>query len=378
MIVVAGHLCLDVIPAIPAGAQLEPGKLVEVGSASFATGGAVANVGLALSRLGLEPLLLGRIGDDPLGEILRSLLDASSVDGRAGRGVRPVPGESTSYSVVINRPGADRTFLHHPGCNDTFTAGDLLTDEVKGGDLLYFGYPPLMQGIYRDGGKALAAAFEGLRRAGVTIALDMAMPDAAGRSGRVDWFSFLATVLPHVDLFLPSFEEISIMLEPGSRSSPPALAELSHLADRLLQMGPAVVGLKLGDDGLYLRTTGRSRLANAGRLSPPASWAERELLSPNFRVEVSGTTGAGDATIAGLLAALAKGVEMPKAAEVASAVGACSVEGVDAVSGVLGWDETLERMARGWARLPPDVLTEDDWRRERDVLVGPRDKGGSW
>lgn len=212
----------------------------------------------------------------------------------------------------------------------------------------------------------------------MTVALDMAMPDGAGRSGRVDWRSFLSVVLPHVDLFLPSFEEVSLMLEPSSPAKLPSLTRVSDLAERLVQQGPAVVGLKLGNDGLYLRTAGTQRLARAGRLSPPGSWAERELLSPNFRVEVRGTTGAGDATIAGLLAALAKGVEMPMAASVASAVGACSVEGVDAVSGLLGWDDTLERMERGWPRVEPDAFSEDGWRLERDILMGPNDKGGSW
>ncbi|HEX7003721.1 MAG TPA: carbohydrate kinase family protein [Trueperaceae bacterium] len=378
MIVVAGHLCLDLIPAIPAGAALDPGKLVEVGTVSFATGGAVANVGLALSRLGLEPQLVSRIGDDPFGEILGSLLSAGSHAGRTTEGVRALPGESTSYSIVVNRPGADRTFLHHPGCNDIFSAADLEGEDIRSADLLYFGYPPLMQRIYEDGGESLAEVLAGFRRAGVTVALDMAMPDPAGRSGRVDWRSFLRIVLPNVDLFLPSYEEISYMLEPDSPSPPPSLPHLSAVAARLLELGPAVVGLKLGDEGLYLRTAGTSRLFDAGRLSPPASWAHRELLSPNFRVVVRGTTGAGDATIAGLLTALAKGVEMPQAAAVASAVGACSVEGIDAVSGVLGWQETLARMDRGWERVAAPPLQEEGWRMERGLLLGPYDKGGSW
>ena len=36
-----------------------------------------------------------------------------------------VPGEGTSYSIVLAPPGIDRVFLHHPGANDTFCADDV-------------------------------------------------------------------------------------------------------------------------------------------------------------------------------------------------------------------------------------------------------------
>ncbi|MGZ3675869.1 MAG: carbohydrate kinase family protein, partial [Ktedonobacterales bacterium] len=64
-IAVAGHICLDVIPAMSGASDaLRPGALVHVGPAQFATGGTVANVGLALHRLGMRPRLIGKIGDD--------------------------------------------------------------------------------------------------------------------------------------------------------------------------------------------------------------------------------------------------------------------------------------------------------------------------
>ena len=55
--VVAGHICLDIIPeiqALPAGGFNEtflPGHLLEVGPATLSTGGVVFNTGLALPCL---------------------------------------------------------------------------------------------------------------------------------------------------------------------------------------------------------------------------------------------------------------------------------------------------------------------------------------
>ena len=78
---------------------------------------------------------------------------------------------------------------------------------------------------------------------------------------------------------------------------------LSDLGQELLDLGTKIVGLKLGERGLYLRTASRAALEAMGRICPsdPAAWADREMWTPCFQVNVVGTTGAGDATIAGEL-----------------------------------------------------------------------------
>src|SRR5918996_6571265 len=120
-VVVAGHACLDLLPELTRGIELTPGRLREVGPVRFAPGGAVPNVGLALATLGAAPKLVGRIGDDALGEVLLGLVRRRL---RAGTlAFERVPGESTSYTIIISPPGVDRLFLHHPGCNDRFDAG---------------------------------------------------------------------------------------------------------------------------------------------------------------------------------------------------------------------------------------------------------------
>ena len=127
---------------------------------------------------------------------------------------------------------------------------------------------------------------------------------------------------------------------------------LSDVGQELMVMCATAVALKLGDRGLYLRTADLSRIDTLGRARPsePAAWANRELWAPCFRVEMVGTTGAGDATIAGLLGALLRGLGPEQAATAAVAVGACNVEAADALSGIRPWDETWDRVRGGWAR----------------------------
>lgn len=379
-VTVAGHVCLDIIPTWPAAAslgQLIPGKLIEMGPAQLSTGGAVSNTGLALHRLGLPVQLVGKLGDDAIG---RAVLDLLSRAGPAlADGMVIAPGEASSYSVVISPPGVDRLFLHCPGANHTFAAADVPYDRLAGQAmrLFHFGYPPLMKRIYTDGGEHLERMFARVRSLGVTTSLDMARVDPACDAGRVDWAGLLARVLPQVDLFAPSLDETLLMLEPARAAeferaagvagyaAAVGIERIRELAGRLLALGCAAVALKLGDQGLYVRTTSDAdRLARAGRgfaLVDRIAWLGRELLAPCFAVEVAGTTGSGDCTIAGLIAALLTGLSPAESAIAATAVGACSVEQPDATSGVPTWSAVRDRIAAGWPRRPV-AIPLPEWR----------------
>jgi sugar/nucleoside kinase (ribokinase family) len=143
------------------------------------------------------------------------------------------------------------------------------------------------------------------------------------------------------------------------------------MAERLLEMGSAVVALKAGHRGLYLRSAGPERI-------PPtfdsSVWAKRELWVPCFKSNVVGTTGSGDATIAGFLAGVLHDLGPVEAMTGAVATGACNVEAADALGGIIPWSQVQERIARGWERLPLDINAEG-WRFDarRDVWLGPKD-----
>ena len=384
--VVAGHLCLDLIPDLsPLGeaslaALLRPGQLLEVGPLAVSTGGSVSNTGQALHILGMRTRLMGKLGDDPLGALVRQVVNARG-EGLAD-GMIIDPEAATSYTVIVSPPGTDRIFLHAPAANHTFGADDVRYDVVAQARLFHFGYPPLMRRFYADGGTELVTMFRRVRELGVTTSLDMALPDPASHAGRADWRAILTDVLPWVDVFLPSIEEILFMLRPdtyealmeqaGGESLLPWVtpALLSDVSAELVAMGGRVVGLKLGDRGLYLRTAEAATLAAMGAAAPAdaADWAGRELWAPCFQAQVVGTTGAGDATIAGFLAALLRGLGVKEAVRMAVGVGACNVEAADAVGGLRSWEATVERIAAGWAQHPLAVDAAG-WRWDAEVGV---------
>jgi len=384
--IVAGHICLDVIPSFggkdrAASPQLLPGQLIDVGPAVVTTGGVVSNTGIALHRLGVPTKLMGKVGDDWFGQaILASLRQYGD---RLASGMIVEPNGHSSYSIVLNPPNVDRIFLHCTGTNDTFAAADVKAELLGDAKLFHFGYPPLMRSMYADEGAELAALLSMVKGNGLTVSLDMAWPDPASEAGRADWRSILAKALPSVDVFLPSFEEIRFMLrrEQAAGDAPASDELLSSMADELLEMGVAIVVIKLGEHGLYVKTTSdRKRIGAMGRcaarIASDDSWIGRELWIPCYEVEVVGTTGAGDCTIAGFLAGLLNGAPLEQALHVAVGVGACNVERTDATSGVPSWDAVRDRIAAGWAQKPmPPHWT--GWAEDRAGKVFRRDAARS-
>ncbi len=387
--VVAGHLCLDIIPKITTPpeqfrAAFGPGRLLDVGPVALSTGGPVSNTGLVMHKLGISTQLMGKIGDDLFGQAVRQVI--GGIDPNLADGMIVDPDVATSYTLIISPPGIDRTFIHCPGANDTFGADDVRYDAVEQARLFHFGYPPLMRRMYADGGDELTAIFRRAKETGVTTSLDLSFPDPASPAGQADWRAILQRVLPYVDVFLPSVEEILFMLrreqfdamiEAGDGDLLPAVtpALLREVSDELLGMGARIVGLKLGYRGFYLRTSDAATLAEMGRARPSdlAAWADREVWAPCFRVDVVGTTGSGDSTIAGFLSALLRDLSPEEAITAAVAVGACNVEAADSLGGIRPWDETMARIAGGWPRRLLR-LAAPGWRFDpaRNLWHGPR------
>ena len=213
-IIVCGHICLDITPVF--GKQrceslselLSPGKLVHMQGADVHVGGCVANTGLAIKRLGGEVSLMGKVGNDAFGRLALSFLD-----GESKKHMLVSEDSATSYSVVLAPEGIDRIFLHDPGANDTFSSEDLDFDKIREADLFHFGYPPLMKRMYRNNGQELAELLERVYQMGVSVSLDMAAIDAASDAAEEDWKAILKRVLPYVDYFVPSAEELAFMID---------------------------------------------------------------------------------------------------------------------------------------------------------------------
>lgn len=365
--VAAGHICLDITPVFHSGRGtqmdriLEPGKLIDVGAADIHTGGAVANTGLAMQKLGIDTKLMGKIGDDALGKTILSILESY----HAAEGMIVDADATTSYSIVLAIPGIDRMFLHHPGANHTFSYDDLDFAEIAKADLFHFGYPPIMRNMYLDNGKELVRIFQKIHESGVLTSLDLAAIDPSSEAAQQNWEEILRQVLPYVDFFVPSIEELCMMIAPETyakwleRANGSdvtgilSLSDILPLAEKLRSMGARNFLIKCGAPGLYYdmadaevqkeleEKSGLHFLDWAGKSGFEKSYTPDQVLSG---------TGAGDTTIAAFLSALLQGYDLETCLHLASATGASCVAAYDALSGIKPFAEQLEHIQNGWEK----------------------------
>ena len=356
-VVVCGHLCLDLLPQmehISLNALATPGKLYEVGGANISTGGAVSNTGLALHRLEANVRLVASIGDDVVGRAILNYIEKYGLE--LSQFITVQKGQQSSLTIVLSPANEDRVFLYSPGTNVSFSSSSVNYELLKQAKIFHFGYPTVLPRLYEKDGEDLARLMHLAKAQGVITSLDTTLPDAQGSSGRVDWQAILQQTLPYIDIFIPSIEEILFMLrrDDYERWNEDVFAHLTgsylhELADQLISMGAAVVGFKLGEFGMFIRTATIGRIEVLAPVGiDPGKWAAVEVYHPAFEVDVVGTTGAGDAAYAGFLLAMIRGLSPYESVRWACAVGACCVEAVDAISGLRSWDDISARLESAW------------------------------
>ena len=367
-VICAGHSCLDITPEIPdlharrIDDVIEPGKLLQVGQAKVSGGGSVSNTGLGMKILGTDVILMTKVGDDAFGDILAGIYQEYGADHVLVR----QKGGSTSYSVVLAIPGIDRVFIHHTGANDTFCADDIRWDEVSDAALFHFGYPPLMRRLYVDGGEELVKIFSRARMVGAATSLDLAAVDPDSPAGKADWRDILTRMLPLVDFFCPSVEELCYMLDPvrftqwKKRADGGDVTEILNLesdviplADTCMKMGAKVLLIKCGAPGMYLRTADERTLsAISGRIGLDCGqWAHKDIFEKSYIPDrIRSGSGAGDTSIAAFLTAITEGYDPEMSLHLAAGTGASCVEEYDALSGLKSFDELKKKIQNGWKK----------------------------
>ena len=290
-----------------------------------------------MNLFGVETTIVGRIGEDHLGEILLQMIkdhgapEALVKDGNA----------HTAYSIILAVPGMDRVILQNPGANDRFSGGDVDESLMERRHLFHFGHPPSMEKIYSDDGKELADLFRRMRRGGLVTSLDLCAVDPASPAGKQDWREILKNVLPFVDFFLPSRRELAYMLGKDDSGEVEELAGISHA------LGAGNVVIKMGKEGMYFSTGGAEIIRGveeklemeAGTLD---SWIDRRGSRPSYPIEkeVSGL-GAGDTSIAALLSALLQEFSLEESLYLGAAEGALCVTAYDTFSGLVPFEDLL-------------------------------------
>lgn len=364
--VVAGLICLDFTPVFdnPEGSQIteifRPANTVIVKHAVLTPGGCVSNTGLTMCHFGAKTALIGKIGNDDFGDQVRKYVaQITSPEYFVNCD------EGTAYTVVLAPRGIDRMFLHYPAGNDTFCADDIDYGLVSRAKLFHFGYPTIMKRMYENDGEELVRMMRRVKSLGVTTSLDSCGIDPLAPNGKLDWTLILERVVPHLDLFMPSAEELCFMLDKERLNDWRERAreadvckvlteeDVRPLAEKLLEFGAAVVCVKCGEKGMYFAAADSARMEKTGSALRDvlSGWKDVRHFEASYRPDcVLSAVGAGDVSIAAFLAQLLRGSDWRSCLRSAVAAGAACVESYSVHDELPSLAELDARIARGWIK----------------------------
>lgn len=363
-IVVAGHVSLDITPKFnmktgvsSIGDVIKPGKLVNVGKAAIAPGGCVTNTGLALKKFGADVRLIAKVGKDEFADILYEKYKE--------QGAEPnfivSEDDATSYTIVIAPKGCDRAFLHDSAANDSFKEADIDYEVVKDADYFHFGYPTLMREFYRSDKDELKNMFRKVKKFNLITSLDVTAVDPESETADIDWNKRLSEVLPFVDFFVPSIEELCFMLdrdkyeEMQRRGSDDVCLYLSlsedviPMAEKVLKLGCKGVLIKCGASGLFLMTADSRRMEELSDKISVEKWADKKIFQNSYVPDrILSGTGAGDTSIAAFIYGLCNEMSPEDTLKIAAGTGASCITEYDTLSGLMPIEALKNKIQNGW------------------------------
>ncbi len=290
-----GVLVVDALSG-PLAKYPEPRVTTQVNTQSikFLAGGGAANTSSALGQLGIPVAVFSKVGADINGTFLRSELRRN---GAEVSHVRESAKDSTPFTFVGIHPGGDRSFIHTPGCNLSFSLKDLDLNALYSCKALLY---QDMWVLPKLDGPAAGKILAGAQKRGVITLLD----ECYGLGPNLQVFE---AALPFCDVVLPSYDDMRCIY-PGLKPA--------GVAARLRQKGARRVVLKLGQKGcLVANEKGCACL-------------------PSAATEVVDTTGAGDCFNAGFIAGLVNGLNDIDAAKIGTLTAAACIRNVGGAVGI--------------------------------------------
>jgi ribokinase len=294
MIAVVGSLNMDAIARV---AHLPaPGETVLASGFVQALGGKGANQAVAAARAGSAVEFVGRVGADLAGEALVTSLRSAGVNTK--HVVRDVGGSTGTALIAVDSQGQN-SIVVVPGVNANLHVEDIdaARDVIERSSIVLLQLEiPL---------ETVQYAAEMAHRSGTTVLLN---PSPAQE--------LPASLLNLVDILVPNEEEVAYLSGMGSPVDPASAAGM------LRTNGAESVVVTLGDRGAAMIDEN----------------GETDIYA--YDVEAVDTTGAGDAFVGNLAAALDAGQSLEEAARMASAAAALSVQAAGAQASMPSREQT--------------------------------------
>ncbi|TMD66153.1 MAG: carbohydrate kinase [Chloroflexi bacterium] len=270
-IISLGEILIDVIPTTQ----------IRLGEACYSPypGGAIANVAVAIARLGGSSRFMGGVAEDEFGRLLMQVLADNHVDTQY---VHVVKEASTAVALVTLHAGGQRnfTFFRQGTADSQLQAEDLNWSAWHDAAVCHVGGVLLSTEPARS---ATLAAMDHTRSVGSIVSFDVNIRPTLWTSPATIQETITKAV-ERADILKLSVEEAEYTGVQGySPSEPLERSKLNALGVALLEKGPRLVIITLGANGALLMT------------------AKHQVEIPSLPVRPVDTTGAGDAFIGAVL-----------------------------------------------------------------------------
>jgi 2-dehydro-3-deoxygluconokinase len=262
-------------------------------------GGDTSNFCIAAARQGATAGYVSAVGDDHFGRLLLDLWQCESVDTSMIKVDSHAP--TGVYFVSHGAEGHQFDYLRAGSAASRYSPRDLPLDAVAAAEVLHLSGISLAISV--SACDAALAAISHARANGTRVSFDTNLrlklwPLARARAVMVE-------AIRHTDICLPSWDDVTVLT---------GLTGRDEIVDYLLALGPRVVALKLGKQGVYVATPDE----------------RREV--PGRVVSAVDATGAGDCFGGAFIARIVAGDDPFAAAGYANMAAALSTQGFGAVA----------------------------------------------
>ena len=270
--------------------------------------GGTGNFLITAARLGLQPTVLGSVGQDYYGNRVLEILHGENIN--TEHGVSEA-GSTTSISIGLVSEGDDHVFLWKRPTGPSVSYQSNWFDIISNADALFTAGHALDPGAL-FGPETVLNCLEIGRQKKIPIFFDL------GPSAFISDRSYIEQTITYVDVILATQEEATSWLE---------ISDPIAAAHKFLDMGLTEVIIKLGPDGCLLVNQ------------------NEEVQIPAYAVTMRNTAAAGDAFAAGCVFGFLSGYNLKQIGQLANAIGAASVSKLGTGTRLPQRNEIIEMLA---------------------------------
>ena len=300
---IVGLYVLDIlgrpVSEIPKG-----GDLAYIDELRLTVAGTAGGTIIDCAKLGLSTLAVGAVGDDEKADFVVSVLEKFGADTAGFERIKGVP---TSSTILNIRPNGERPALHLRGACDYFMPPNKEKLNIFDCKVFHLGGTGLLKKL--DGSASVELLKDAKENECITTW------DLIGATEST--IDIVKPLLPHIDYFMPSIEEASIMC---------GLDDPKDIAKYYLDNGVTNCVLTMGGEG--------SLFVNK----------DETIKTPAFDINVVDTTGCGDAFDAGMITSLINNFDLEKSLKFATTTSGLVATGLGSDAGIIDFNDIINKM----------------------------------